>query len=286
MPGPIDGKDPLKKVKDAARRLPKGLGIRRGDIRSWMGPELCARWGIAPDEAIEVVRAKIVIRLEDVMVTMSDPLMAAAVKTSFNFSLDHPTGNLLLGKRSEALQAQGCPGLSMRNISRLLEKFLLEVDRSLAYALGAIPEARIQHVIAREHRSHRPPGSLDLEEKARGLWKPKDPVQKAVDAFLAAEVHTPRTKSNRLAIASTPDSGDWLCVFTDRRRLDAYRQEVRPPWSIESEVKRGAELVLDLTRQGNRAAGIVVNPSPKLGEIAPDNLLLPLELLRQLAAKM
>src|ERR1700712_5115075 len=115
MPGPIDGKDPLKKVKDAVRRLPKGLGIRRGDIRAWMGPELCARWGIAPDDAIEVVRAKIVIRLEDVLVTMSDPLMASAVKTSFNFSLEQATGELLLGKRSEALQAQGCAGLSMRN---------------------------------------------------------------------------------------------------------------------------------------------------------------------------
>jgi hypothetical protein len=285
MPGPIDGKDPLKKVKDAVRRLPKGLGIRRGDIRAWMGPELCARWGIAPDDSIEVVRAKIVIRLEDVMVTMSDPLMVAAVKTSFNFSLDHATGNLLLGKRSEALQAQGSPGLSMRNISRLLEKFLLEVDRSLAYALGAIPAARIQHVIARERRPQYPPGSIDLEGKVRGLWKPKDPVEEAVDAFLAAEVHTPRTKSNRPATAGTSDSGDWLCVFTDRRRLDAYRQEVRPPWSIESEIKKGAELVLDLTRQGNRA-GIVVNPSPKLGEITPDNLLLPLELLRQLAARL
>jgi len=285
MPGPTDGKDPLKKVKDAVRRLPKGLGIRRGDIRAWMGPELCARWGIAPDDAIEVVRAKIVIRLEDVLVTMSDPLMAAAVKTSFNFSLEHETGELLLGKRSEALQAQGCAGLSMRNISRLLEKFLLEVDRSLAYALGAIPEARIQHVIAREHRPQRPPGSVDLEEKARGLWKSRDPIQDAVTAFLAAEVHTPRTKSNRPVNGSAADSGDWLCVFTDRRRLDAYRQEVRPPWLVETEIKKGAELVLDLSRQGNRA-GIVVNPSPKLGEIAPDNLLLPLELLRELAAKL
>ncbi|WP_370945950.1 hypothetical protein AB5J62_43820 [Amycolatopsis sp. cg5] len=285
MPVPAGGKDPLKLAKEAARGLHKALGVRKPGIRKKLGAELCALWGIDDGDSIEVVRAKIVIRLEDVLGVIRDEQMTLAIKTAFNFSLDEEVSALQYGGRCAWLQSQGGKGLSTRNVPRLLDDFFAELDRSLDSPLAPVPDGRIRQVVAREGRNPTWEDAAGLDGKVRGLWEPKDPAGEAIDAFIDASVYEPRTLDNRPAIVSVPESGAWLCVFGDQRRLDVYRHVVRPPWSDAVAIKRGADIVLGMTR-ASRHAGIVLNPSPQLGQIALDVLVLPRELVAELAGRL
>lgn len=273
----------IKRAQDHFASIQKGLGLRRPDLPHHLGPDLCRIWRIADIDEVQVVRAKAIIRLEDLLDELSDPALSRVVRTSYNFSLDPETSHLKLSARQGALAAQERERYSSRTIQRLTQQFQRQMLLRLRTPFDDLSSVRIDSTLRREQQFALPNARSRSQQipmvcrSVQRLYSRVDPAQEAIREFLGAEVHVPTSRA-----VNTSTSGNWLCVFSDSERLDRYRRATSAPWTALPEVTTGADIARRVSVR-MPGVGILLNPSPHRGGNPYDTLMLPPETVRQVA---
>jgi hypothetical protein len=273
----------LKRAEKSFASIHKGLGVRRPDLRTRLGPELRTLWQVADLDSPQVVLAKTVIRLEDLLTELSDDSLSMVVPTSYNFSLDLETSRLPLSGRQKSLATQEGESLSERTVQRRIEEFQTAMGERLRRCFDPIPQERVEVTILREQRPisrdqrTNAPRAQKVCRSVQRLYSQVDPAEEAIHDFLGAQVHIPTP-----AVVSTFAFGRWLCVFSDGERLTTYRQATNAPWTTRPAVRTGADLARQISAD-LPGVGILLNPAPRRDGDPGDTLMLPPETVRSIA---
>src|SRR5947208_9567965 len=116
---------------------------------------------------------------------------------------------------------------------------------------------------------------------------PGDPEDGAVDdllaLFLRSPIHCPTGSDQQPLSARLGARGDWLCVFTEQRLLDDYRDATGARWPA-SAVYTGQDLA-QLASALPEPTGILINPSPRRGTGTEASLSLPPEIISRVTKR-
>ncbi|MCP2164588.1 hypothetical protein [Goodfellowiella coeruleoviolacea] len=276
----------LGRARKRLASLHKGLGVRRHNLLTQLGPELARLWGVSDADDLESARAKVVCQLERVFGRQLDDTLARVARVFYNTSTDPRTRDLNLGGRLAVLHDQLGRKYSPTNVNRLMRTVVAQLEVSLARNPPAVPVDKLREAIRQERaclaRTVTSPGTDGLRRAIRDLRSPRVLAEHVVRRFLAARLHVPCWPGWRLAVAHTAGLGSWACAFTTGERLLRYQRDAGAPWADEHLVLSGAELVRTVIPR-DAGVGVLVDPSAERSAELTETLSLPPELVSRLA---
>ncbi|GAB2651675.1 hypothetical protein GCM10027271_06810 [Saccharopolyspora gloriosae] len=252
-----------KNAGKALASLHKGLGVRRADLHARLGPELRGILRITGTDAAGVQEQ--LARWLDAWLAKLAPELTRIAEVSYNLPPHQGLNGLTYGKRVAALSAELGAGFSTRTIERRMDEIIEHLQGCLDQQCRSpkAPEpgtARQLEPAPGNALAPRPePGRGGVDDALRALHDPRSTVRRAIDCFLAHDVHVPCSPAGGLAAVRAAGRSTWVCAFTRADLLEDYRRASSAPWATGSHRLLGADLVRTATRTSD-PMGILLNP--------------------------
>ncbi|MCX2733686.1 SseB family protein [Saccharopolyspora sp. NFXS83] len=253
-----------KNAGNALASLHKGLGVRRADLHTRLGPELRGILRITGTDATGV-REQLTRWLEEWLAQLADSDLARIAAVSYNIPPSKGLNGLNYGHRVEALAAEFGRGFSKRSIERRMPEIVQHLQGCLDQQYRS-PKAP-KEVAMRQHEPLSGDAAAPQPEPERGgvhdalraLHDPRSAVRRVIDCFLADDVHVPCSPAGGLVAIRAAGRSTWVCAFTRAHLLEDYRRASSAPWATGSHRLLGADLVRTATRTSD-PMGILLNP--------------------------
>lgn len=253
-------------MNDPIATLHKRRGVRRRGLRGFIGPELCARWGIGNHDDVLTVREKVVDRICEAIRRHVDEDLWDVALAWFN-AADEDLADLNFEERVERISSRRGPGSSRSTLKRRMEEQLPKVLHALRHDdLGGDNWA----------------SRSNLRETMRLMHEPNLLAEASIQLFRKAEWFVPTAEGARFHLAHPRGDDPWLCAFSSQVRYQAYQKAAGAPWRGEPLRISGAALVREL-HQRFPTAGLLCDPSDRVGGPVTQTLCLPAHLVAKLS---
>jgi len=250
----------------AEKSLQWGLGVRRADLFTVLGPEFASRLHVAAIDSPEVALAKVRWQLGELIYHRyhRDERTTAILRASYNLDQDRGlTGKDLLGRR-QVLSARHGKDYSVRSCEKVLgdqrKRFL---DNRMFAAFPAPPADVIDSWAESERlyaaRWHADPGPAD--SRADRVVVSADRAELA-EALPGMTLHF-LVDSGCMVTTDSAGFGRTLCAFTDARLLQDYRATVRTTATEVHTTAKGRRVLAHL--RANRS-GLAIDPLGRPGQ--------------------
>lgn len=261
--------NPVGEAENSLDRLHKGLGLRRSDLYTWLGPQLRQCWDIWDNTSIEVMRTQAAARISSAIVEHVDATRAKIALGYYNAAEYPELWPLKFSDRLDALHRRFGPTHSPSNIRRDARDIFLP---RLKAALHATRTTR--------RPGHTNSNGEELRRVVRALNNPHWVADTAIRRFLDTPVYAPRSPTTGFQVAEPAGHGSWLCVFTTIDRYANYHRECGAPWADEPVRMTGAELVRELRRYPH-CPGILLDPPVHEDAGPKDTLPIPPDIIER-----